>query len=210
MFVLCYYLASTAIVLPMEFELHENLDAQVKNFLNKHRDNWRDLNISVDEGKALYDLILKNNYTRALEIGTSTGHSGIWIAWALSKTGGELVTIEISQHRCDQALEYFEETGLSEYIDIRLGDAHAIVPQLEGPFEFIFCDADKVWYKNYLVATLPKLTDNGCFTAHNVLDQGMAGISEFLEYLASLPYLDTTIDDSSKSGISISYKRSEK
>lgn len=190
--------------------MHNNLDARVKDFLEKHRDNWRDLNISVDEGKALYDLILENKYTSTLEIGTSTGHSGIWIAWALSKTGGELVTIEISQHRCDQARENFEEAGLSEYIDIRLGDAHAIVHQLKGPFDFIFCDADKVWYKNYLIATLPKLAVNGCFTAHNVLDQGMEGISEFLEYLKSLPYLDTVVDDSSKSGISVSYMRSRK
>jgi len=193
----------------MKSELHKNLDARVEDFLEKHWDNWRDLNISLDEGKALYDLILENKYTKTLEIGASTGHSGIWIAWALSKTGGELITIEINQHRCDQALENFAEAGLSEYIDIRIGDAHTIVPQLAGPFDFIFCDADKVWYKNYLIATLPKLAVNGCFTAHNVLDQGMAGISEFLEYLRSVPSLDTTIDDSSRSGISISYKRSE-
>jgi len=45
------------------------------------------MNIPDVDGKLLYDIIIKNNYKSALEIGTSTGHSGIWIAWALSKTG---------------------------------------------------------------------------------------------------------------------------
>ncbi|MFC2164118.1 O-methyltransferase [Acidobacteriota bacterium] len=194
----------------MDSDLKRKLDDRVKDFLVKHRDDWKDLNISGDEGRALYDLILKNKCTRALEIGTSTGHSGIWIAWALSKTGGELITIELSEHRYNQAMKNFEEAGLSEYIDVMLGDAHKIVPQLEGPFDLIFCDADKVWYKNYLIASLPKLNANGCFTAHNVLDEGMGGIVEFLEYLKSLSYMDTTINNSSKSGFSVSYKRSEK
>ena len=194
----------------MELELNKNLDDRVNNFLEKYRDSWKDLNISGAEGRVLYDLVLKNMFSRTLEIGTSTGHSGIWIAWALSKTGGELITIEIDSHRFSQAEKNFDEAGLSEYIHSRLGDAHKLVPKLEGPFDFIFCDADKGWYKNYLIATLPKLNVNGCFTAHNVLDQGMEGITEFLEYLQSVPSLDTTIDDSSRSGISVSYKRSGK
>ena len=63
------------------------------------KDRWRDLNVPYEDGQVLYDLIVKNNYTRALEIGTSTGHSAIWIAWALSKTGGKLITIEIQEAR---------------------------------------------------------------------------------------------------------------
>jgi hypothetical protein len=54
---------------------------------------------------------------------------------------------------------------------------------------------------------MPKLVVNGCFTAHNVTGQGRSrGIREFLEYLESLPNMKTTIDRSSYSGISISYK----
>ena len=50
-----------------------------------------------EDGPVLYDLIIKNTYTRALELGTSTGHSSIWFAWALSKTGGKLITIELKR-----------------------------------------------------------------------------------------------------------------
>lgn len=188
-------------------EKPQSLDQRVRNFLDEHRHQWRDMNVSEVDGKVLYDLIIKNDYKKALEIGTSTGHSAVWIAWALSKTGGKLITVEINEWRHKEALGNFQKAGLSEYIDARLADAHELVPKLEGPFDFVFCDADKNWYKNYLIAVLPKLEVGGCFTAHNVAGGRMYGIKEFLDYLNSLPEMETRIDRSSWSGISISYKR---
>ena len=188
----------------------QDLDNKVRGFLDDHRYSWRDMNVPESDGKILYDLIIKNNYTRALEIGTSTGHSGIWIAWALSKTGGKLITIEIDESRHNEAVGHFEEAGLSGYIDARLGDAHKLVPELEGPFDFVFSDADKGWYKNYAEAVMPKLVVGGCFTAHNVSGRRSWGIGEFLDYMQSLPNVETTFARSSRAGISISYKRSGK
>lgn len=185
----------------------ENLDEKVRKFLDEHRYMWREENISEEDGKVLYKLIVENGYKSALEIGTSTGHSAIWIAWAMSKTGGKLITIEIDESRYRKALTNFEKAGLSEFIDARLGDAHELVYKLEGPFDFIFIDADKGWYKNYALALLPKLKVGGCLTAHNVLNRYMWGIREFLDYINSLPNLETIIDRSSRSGISISYKK---
>jgi len=66
------------------------------------------MNVPASDGKILYDIIIKNDYKQALEIGTSTGHSGIWIAWALSKTGGKLITIEIDEDRYQEALTHFK------------------------------------------------------------------------------------------------------
>jgi len=183
-----------------------SLDERVGAFLARHRGSWRDMNVPEADGRTLYELIVKHKYTRALEIGTSTGHSAIWIAWALSKTGGRLITLEIDERRYRTALANFEEAGLADYIDARLGDAHQIVPELPGPFDFVFSDADKDWYKNYLIAVLPKLTVGGCFTAHNVSSRRQPGIREFLEYLNGLTNLETTIDTSSGAGLSISYK----
>jgi caffeoyl-CoA O-methyltransferase len=188
-------------------EENQDLDQRVRDFLDEHRHGWRDMNVSEVDGKVLHDLIIKSSYKKALEIGTSTGHSAIWIAWALSKTGGKLITVEINEWRHRKALENFQKAGLSEYIDARLGDAHELVPELKGPFDFVFCDADKNWYKNYLMAVLPKLEVGGCFTAHNVAGGRMYGIREFLDYLNNLSEMETTIDRSSWSGISISYKR---
>jgi predicted O-methyltransferase YrrM len=187
----------------------QSLDERVRNFLDQHRRSWRDMNVPEADGKILYDLVLKNNYKKALEIGTSTGHSGIWIAWALSKTGGKLVTIEIDEGRHREAVANFKEAGLSGYIDARLADAHELVPKLEGPFDFVFCDADKDWYENYLRAVLPKLEIGGCFAAHNVSNRGWGGARGFYNYLISLPNLETTLASGSWSGMSVSYKRKD-
>jgi predicted O-methyltransferase YrrM len=88
-----------------------------------------------------------------------------------------------------------------------LADAHQLVKELKGPFDFVFSDADKEWYTQYFKDVEPKLVIGGCFTAHNVSD-GFGGIKEFLDYVRSLPNYQSTIDRSSSAGISISYKKS--
>lgn len=192
-----------------EIRDNKSLDEQVQRFLDSHKGTWRDWNVPYADGKVLYDLVLKNNYKKAVEVGTSTGHSAIWIAWALSKTGGKLITIEIDEDRYKKALANFKEAGLSEYIDARLADAHELVEKLEGPFDFVFVDADKDWSKNYFTALAPKLEVGGCFTAHNARNTRVEGINEYIDYLKGLPNFKTTIDTSSSSGISISYKMAE-
>lgn len=184
------------------------LDKKVKSFLDNQRGQWREMNIPEVDGQVLFDLIVENNLKSALEIGTSTGHSGIWIAWALSKTGGKLITIDIDERRHKIALNNFKEAGLTEYIDARLGDAHKMVPELSGPFDFVFSDADKDWYKNYFISVNPKLKPGGLYVSHNVYerDRLRSGImADYVNYLLSLPNYSTTFDDSGN-GISISKK----
>ena len=190
-----------------EEETQDSLDARVRSFLDTHRRSWRDMNVPAADGQRLHDLVVENGYTRALEVGMSTGHSAIWIAWALSRTGGKLITIEIDERRYNQALRYFEEAGLSEYIDARLADAHELVPALEGPFDFVFLDADKDWYTRYFRAVLPKVEVGGCITAHNVAGRRRGWVGEFLDALESTPGLETEIVGSGRAGLSVSYKR---
>jgi caffeoyl-CoA O-methyltransferase len=202
------------------------LDRQVQQFMDSSRGSWRDMNVPEADGKALHDIIIQHGYKNALEIGTSTGYSGTWIAWALAKTGGKLVTVEIDKYRYDEAVANFRAAGLSKYVDARLGDAHEIVPALQGPFDFVFCDADKDWYVNYLKAVLPKLTKGGCFAAHNVREMfgGWGGRSrggfgrggrggeggDYLEYARSISSLETKVLDLSGSGgLAVSYKKTE-
>src|SRR5512143_750662 len=194
-------------VFAQKAETSKSLDTTVQKFLNENRRNWNDWNVPYKDGQALFNLIVKNNYKRALEIGTSTGHSSIWVAWALSKTGGKLITIEIDEDRHKTALKNFKQAGVEELIDARLADAHQLVKDLKGPFDFVFSDADKEWYTQYFKDVDPKLVVGGCFTAHNVTD-GFGDVKTFLNYVRSLPNYETTIDRSSSSGVSISYKKS--
>jgi caffeoyl-CoA O-methyltransferase len=219
--VICYLILAVGITGQLKAQgLKSNpaLDEKVKKFLSDHSGQWHDLNISSADGQLLYDIIIKGNYKSALEIGTSTGHSGIWIAWALSKTGGRLITIDIDAERHRQALQNFKEAGLSEYIDARLTDAHELVKQLKGPFDFVFSDADKDWYKNYFIEVDPKLKPGGCYTTHNISDRSMGGYGrnggrggnggsgDYLEYVRSLKTYETTLVN----GTLVSYKRGEK
>ncbi len=211
----------------------EDIDRQVQQFLDSHRWSWSDANVPEVDGRALHNIVLEHGYKNALEIGTSTGHSTIWIAWALSKTGGKLITIEIDKYKYEQALANFKEAGVAEYIDARLADAHELVPELKGPLDFVFCDADKDWYKKYLEAVEPKLTVGGCFAAHNVTEgrymggfggrggasfrggfggRGGFGVGDFLEYARSFSNLETKVLEELQGsrGLSVSYKTSEK
>jgi predicted O-methyltransferase YrrM len=184
------------------------LDERVGAFLDRARGQWRDLNVPYEDGQVLHDLIVSKRFTRGLEIGTSTGHSAIWIAWAMSKTGGRLTTIEIDEGRHRTALANFKEAGVAPFIDARLANAHQLVKELPGPFDFVFSDADKEWYTQYFKDADPKLVAGGCFTAHNVRRSPfyMSGIREFLDHVRGRADYQTTIDRTSSSGISISCK----
>ena len=195
--------------------LNENpgLDARVRKFLSEHAGQWHDMNVPRVDAELLYDLVIRGDYKSALEIGTSTGYSGIYIAWALSKTGGRLITIDIDEGRHRKALENFREAGLSEYIDARLADAHTLVRELEGPFDFVFSDADKYWYKNYFLDVDPKLLVGGCFATHNIYEEGRRSREEgysqdYREFVRSHKNYETTLN-SDGNGVLISYKTAE-
>ena len=204
LFFAIFFISATNLTWAQYPEIKTELDKKVKSFLEENARSWRDLNVPMSDGKVLYDLIIEKNYKAAVEIGTSTGHSAIWIAWALSKTGGKLITFEINKNRHQRAVENFKNAGLADYIDARLGDAHELVPALKGKYDFVFSDADKDWYKNYFIAMDPKIVVGGCFTTHNI-SLRLNDIREFVEYVESRKDYKTTINRSG-GGILISYK----
>ncbi len=181
------------------------LDEKVQKFLKDHRSEWHDLNVPFVDGQTLFDIIIKKKYTSALEIGTSTGHSTIWLAWAMSKTGGKVTTLELNEKRHNQAIKNLKEAGLLAFVDARLGNAHELVKELTGPFDFVFSDADKDWYKQYFLDVTPRLKSGGCFTAHNVIDGNTP--EGYLTFVQSQTEFETTIDRKSRAGIMISYKK---
>jgi len=181
------------------------LDLQVSSFLRENMHSWTGWNVPYEDGRILHDLVMKGQFKNILEIGTSTGHSTIWLAWAASKTGGKVTTIEIDRELYRHALENFRKAGVAQYIDARLGDAHDLVRILDGPFDFVFCDADKDWYLQYFIDVAPKMNIGGCYTAHNTL-RGGREVERFVDYVKRNPKFLTTIERGSGEGISISCK----
>jgi caffeoyl-CoA O-methyltransferase len=183
-----------------------DLDGRVSRFLAEARDTWTDLNVPYEDGQILFDLVLKGRFRNILEIGTSTGHSTIWLAWAASKTGGRVTTIEIDKARHETALDNFRKAGVLPYIDARLADAHELVPRFKGQFDFVFCDADKEWYLTYFLDIKPKMAPHGCFAAHNVLRNGGPEVAKFVRYVKGLAGFRTVIERGSGEGISVTCK----
>ncbi len=187
-----------------------SLDSRVQAFLDTNAREWRDLNVPMTDGRILHNIIVENGYTQAYEIGTSTGHSTIWIAWALAKTGGRLTTIEIDRRRYEEAMRNVAEAGLSDYVEFILGNAHELVPEAEGPYDFVFSDADKDWYINYFDAMYPKLTDDACFVAHNVEESTFRLFggweAEYLEHVRETPDMETTVHPDGRNGVAMTCK----
>lgn len=180
------------------------LDQRVSGFLDQARSAWSDWNVPYEDGKILHDLVLKGGFRNILEIGTSTGHSTIWLAWAAAKNGGRVITVEIDQNRYEAALANFRKAGVAAYVDARLGDAHELVRTLEGPFDFVFLDADKDWYLRYFLDLEKKIVPGGCFTAHNVLWTSAGPVRRFLDHVRANPRFRTSIEGGSGEGISVS------
>jgi caffeoyl-CoA O-methyltransferase len=108
---------------------------------------------------------------RILEIGTYTGYSAICLAEGLQKTG-KLITIDINEELYERVSGYFDEAGLADSIDYRIGDATAILPGLDGNFDLVFIDADKENYARYFDLVIDRVNLNGIILADNVLWSG--------------------------------------
>jgi len=184
------------------------LDRQVAGFLEAERGRWDYLNVPYQDGKVLHDLVLALGAQRILEIGTSTGHSTTWLAWAAAKTGGRVTTIEIDRGRHERALANFRRAGVAAYVDARLGDAHELVKTLPGPWDFVFQDADKAWYLQYFLDLDPKMAPGGCYTAHNVARPSAREVREFLARVRGDPRYETRLAaGASSEGISVSCRK---
>jgi caffeoyl-CoA O-methyltransferase len=106
-----------------------------------------------------------------LEIGTFSGYSALAMAGGLPP-GGRIVTCELSPERADFARSYFERSPWADRIEVRVGPALDTVAGLDGPFDFVFIDADKTGYPGYYDAVVPKLSARGVIAVDNTLRGG--------------------------------------
>ena len=123
------------------------------------------------QGKILEMISLMVHPGYILEIGTFTGYSAICMAKGLKKNG-KLITIEVNDEMEDIIKEYFNKSGFSNQIELIIGKALEIIPNLDHSFDLVFIDADKQEYIDYYKAVLPKLNQGGYILADNVLWDG--------------------------------------
>jgi predicted O-methyltransferase YrrM len=178
--------------------LLEEMDAQGARY-------W---SVPRKDGEFLHFLVKATRARTVLEVGTSHGYSAIWMGLALEETGGRLTTIEMDGTRHDLARRHVSEAGLSQRVALIKGDAHAELPKLDGPFDFVFLDADKDGQVDYFHALYPrKLAAGAILAVHNAIRQARA-MRAYLELIRTHPGFDSvvvsaTMDD----GFCLAYRR---
>jgi caffeoyl-CoA O-methyltransferase len=158
-------------------------------------------NVPPQDGRFLRILAESMNAKHVVEIGTSTGYSGIWFGLALQKTGGKLTTFEIDGQRAATARANFKRAGMADIITLVEGDAHDEVKKLKGPIDIFFLDADKQGYIDYLNKLLPLLRRGGLVVAHNISPR-MAD-PKYMEAITTNPNLETIV----RSGVGVTLKK---
>lgn len=108
---------------------------------------------------------------RILEIGTFTGYATICLARGLSENG-EMHTIEVNPELAFIIKKYLKKAGLNEKVQLHLGDAREIIPQLPGTFDLVFLDAGKQHYPAYYELLIDRLPPGALLLADNVLWSG--------------------------------------
>lgn len=138
------------------------------------------INIKPEEGRFLQFLVCASRAQKAVEIGTLGGYSGIWIARGLHP-GGKLYTLDKESKHAEVAQAHFVAAGLSDVIELRIGDAHSSLIELSdlGPFDFVFIDAEKPGYPAYFEWAVENTRRGGIIAAHNAFRKGtVAGIGQ--------------------------------
>jgi predicted O-methyltransferase YrrM len=147
------------------------------------------LNLDWPAAEMLYLWVRQARRRRILEIGTSNGFSAIWLAAALPTDGG-IVSIDRSADKLAQARANLQRAGLADRVTLLEGEATQIVEGLAGPFDCVFFDADRLSAPDQLSHLLPRLTDDACLLADNVLSHP-AEVEGYLRSIETLGLFDS-------------------
>jgi len=165
------------------------------------------ISVSANQGKFLQVLLMLGKVKTVLELGTLGGYSTIWLARALPEDG-KIITLEIDEHHASIARQNIEKAGFTGKVEVRVGKALDLLPQMrtdgEGPFDMIFVDADKPPYAEYFQHALALSQPGTLIICDNVIREGkvldadstderVQGVQRFNQLLADTPQVTATI-----------------
>jgi caffeoyl-CoA O-methyltransferase len=163
------------------------------------------LAVPREDGRLLRILAESMGAKHVVELGTSTGYSGLWLALALRATGGRLTTFEIDPERAATARKNFKRAGLDDIVTVVLGDAHVEVTKLEAPIDLVFIDADKEGYLDYLDKLLPLVRPGGLIIAHNM--RSPPPDPRYVTAITTRSDLETVFVNNYEAGIGLTLKK---
>lgn len=128
-----------------------------------------------------------------LELGTSFGYSGIWLAEAARRSGGRLITMELHDYKSDYAREMAERAGLADHIEFKIGDAVSMIGELSSGIDFVLVDLWKDLYIPCLEAFYPKLNPGAIVVADNMLRGGDDNVRQYGQVVRTKPGITSVL-----------------
>ena len=157
------------------------------------------------QGTLLRMITAMLNPSEVLEIGTFTGYGAVCMgSMLITSRHSRIHTIEINPEQEEMIRKYLREAGLEEVVQLHIGNAMEIIPQLEVTWDLVYIDADKENYLNYYRLVMPRLRPGGFIIADNALwdgkvldpattDKEALGIIEFNEYVQGDPAVENLL-----------------
>ena len=183
--------------------LYAKNDFNKKNYIEASELKTFGTLVDDDISRMLQLLAKISRPKKVLEIGTSIGYSTISLAKAIQDYGGKIITIEYDPKSAQQAIKNFEQAGVAENSEVKIGDANEIIPGMQdNQFDLIFQDVgDKRLYAKLFHHCVRLLKPGGLllaedsllFMKHNKRPEWTACIQEFNEMVANCPDLESTL-----------------
>lgn len=147
------------------------------------------LDVGPDVGRLLNALVRIVDARNVLEVGGSVGYSTVWIAEALSHTGGHAVSVEPNQAKADQLRANLVEAGVDKFVDVVVDDAAAVVADITEPLDLVLIDHWKDLYVREFDSIWPKLRTGGVIVADNVLRPAATAdlMRGYIDHVSSMP-----------------------
>jgi predicted O-methyltransferase YrrM len=153
----------------IELERPRIREAMNVGTFNAIRDDFL-LPVGPESGRLINILARSLKTPTVLELGTSYGYSGIWLAEATRATGGRMITIELSEKKSNYAREMSKRAGLADFVDFRVGDAIELIQALPHGLDFVLVDLWKALYLPCLEAFYPKLNPGAIVVSDNMIE----------------------------------------
>ncbi len=144
-------------------------------------------------GQLLNILVKSLPAPNILELGTSYGYSGIWLAEAAKATGGRLTTMELQDYKSAHAREMSEKAGLADVVDFKVGDAVAMIGEMPGRIDFVLVDLWKDLYIPCLEAFYPKLNPGAIIVADNIIMPGGEDVAAYVRAVRAKPKISSVL-----------------
>lgn len=164
-------------------------DAKQVDRLNRHR------HLEPESAKFLASLVTMQKPKKVLEIGTSTGFSTLWLAYGLRHHSNvDFISLDIDKHRSEAAIKHLQAVGLSALADIKVQDASEFLHQNNERFDFIFLDAERQFYNDYVDCLHKALGIGSVLVVDNVLSHSNEVCDFLSEFTNNSRYICHTLD----------------